>query len=77
MAKFNELILRVADSYVTEANYHSALIMEALLRLVIAITSMYFDHIRTMAILVASCEEIRQGRYDKDAQLIDRFSRSA
>ena len=68
MAKFNDLILEMADDYMTNAECHPHLTAHALSMLVIAITTTYFDFIRTMATFAASCEEIAEGKYDRYQQ---------
>ena len=68
MAKFDELILSMADDYVTKVGCHPRLTAHALSMLVIAITTTYFDLIRTMATFTASWEEIVEGKYNRYQQ---------
>jgi hypothetical protein len=64
MAKFNELIVRVADDYVTKHRCPLGLTANALAVLVMVIAEKYFDQITWMSMLMVACNDIAKGKYD-------------
>jgi len=68
MARFNELILRVADDYVMNHGCPPALTAAALSMLVFAIADAHYDLTTAMAAMVTACEEIANGKYDHHQQ---------
>jgi hypothetical protein len=64
MAKFNEVFLGLADTFIEIPEVHPVQIAHALSMLVIKLASAHHDLIFLSAILASSCTDIEQGKYD-------------
>lgn len=64
MAKFNEVFLSFADTFIEIPEVHPVLIAHALSMLVTKLASAHYDPIFLSAILASSCTDIEQGKYD-------------
>jgi hypothetical protein len=63
MAKYNDAILDMADTYVRDEICSPSLTANALTLLVLTLTLTHFDQIRLMGLLASSCNDIITGKY--------------
>jgi hypothetical protein len=64
MAKFNEMFLCLADTFIEIPEIHPVITAHALSMLVTKLASVHYDLIFLSAILASSCTDIEQGKYD-------------
>jgi hypothetical protein len=64
MSKFKDAFRQFADSMIVPADIHPVYVATALSRLLIELTSKYYDMVFLQSILFACCTDIERGKFD-------------